>query len=157
MNFLYLVRSLVSTNPINFWWRSWTLTLWSRSGDVSNPTFLRPHNPLPAQITTWCWSRGCWAAVSWEPGAPRAISTSGPHSQRGEQIKMQDEMTIKCCFRYKVFIDLFNMSTFLIPRHLIPPLTPQVKSSGSNLIKLRLFCFNQMRSTLRTHLVSESR
>ena len=51
---------------------------------------------------------------------------------------MQDEMTIKCCFRYKVFIDLFNMSTFLIPRHLIPPLTPQVKSSGSNLIKLRL-------------------
>ena len=41
--------------------------------------------------------------------------------------------------RYKVFIDLFNMSTFLIPRHLIPPLTPQ------------------MRSTLRTHLVSESR
>ena len=70
---------------------------------------------------------------------------------------MQDEMTIKCCFRYKVFIDLFNMSTFLIPRHLIPPLTPQVKSSGSNLIKLRLFCFNQMRSTLRTHLVSESR
>jgi len=35
--------------------------------------------------------------------------------------------------RYKVFIDLFNMSTFLVPRHLIPPLTPQ------------------MRSTLRTH------
>lgn len=35
--------------------------------------------------------------------------------------------------RYKVFLDLFNMSTFLIPRHLIPPLTPQ------------------MRSTLRTH------
>ena len=28
--------------------------------------------------------------------------------------------------RYKVFIDLFNMSTFLVPRHLIPPLTPQV-------------------------------
>ena len=28
--------------------------------------------------------------------------------------------------RYKVFIDLFNMSTFLIPRHLIPGLTPQV-------------------------------
>merc|ERR1712176_1684519 len=35
--------------------------------------------------------------------------------------------------RYKVFIDLFNMSTFLIPRNLIPPLTPQ------------------MRTTLRTH------
>jgi len=35
--------------------------------------------------------------------------------------------------RYKVFIDLFNMSTFLVPRNLIPPLTPQ------------------MRSTLRTH------
>lgn len=35
--------------------------------------------------------------------------------------------------RYKVFIDLFNMSTFLVPRHLIPPLTPQ------------------MRCTLRTH------
>jgi len=35
--------------------------------------------------------------------------------------------------RYKVFIDLFNMSTFLVPRNLIPPLTPQ------------------MRTTLRTH------
>jgi len=39
--------------------------------------------------------------------------------------------------RYKVFIDLFNMSTFLIPRHLIPPLTPQMKG------------------TLRTHNFSE--
>ena len=29
-------------------------------------------------------------------------------------------------YRYKVFIDLFNMSTFLVPRNLIPPLTPQV-------------------------------
>ena len=32
--------------------------------------------------------------------------------------------------RYKVFIDLFNMSTFLIPRHLIPSLTPQVNWIG---------------------------
>jgi len=31
--------------------------------------------------------------------------------------------------RYKVFIDLFNMSTFLVPRNLIPPLTPQMKST----------------------------
>jgi len=29
--------------------------------------------------------------------------------------------------RYKVFIDLFNMSTFLVPRHLIPPLTEKMK------------------------------
>ena len=29
-------------------------------------------------------------------------------------------------YRYKVFIDLFNMSSFLVPRNLIPPLTPQV-------------------------------
>merc|ERR1719431_2486110 len=36
--------------------------------------------------------------------------------------------------RYKVFIDLFNLSTFLVPRNLVPPLTPQMKS------------------TLRTHL-----
>jgi len=40
--------------------------------------------------------------------------------------------------RYKVFIDLFNLSTFLVPRNLVPPLTPQMKS------------------TLRTHLSSES-
>lgn len=40
--------------------------------------------------------------------------------------------------RYKVFIDLFNLSTFLVPRSLVPPLTPQMKS------------------TLRTHLSSES-
>jgi len=31
--------------------------------------------------------------------------------------------------RYKVFIDLFNMSTFLVPRHLIPPLTDKMKST----------------------------
>jgi len=31
--------------------------------------------------------------------------------------------------RYKVFVDLFNLSTFLIPRSLIPPLTPAMKSS----------------------------
>jgi len=30
--------------------------------------------------------------------------------------------------RYKVFIDLFNMSTFLIPRNMIPPLTPSMRS-----------------------------
>ncbi|KAH0951062.1 hypothetical protein HN011_000872 [Eciton burchellii] len=29
--------------------------------------------------------------------------------------------------RYKVFLDLFNLSTFLIPRHMIPPLTKQMK------------------------------
>lgn len=30
--------------------------------------------------------------------------------------------------RYKVFLDLFNLSTFLIPRNLIPPLTKQMKT-----------------------------
>lgn len=29
--------------------------------------------------------------------------------------------------RYKVFIDLFNLSTFLIPRDYIPPLSRQMK------------------------------
>ncbi|XP_064636676.1 tryptophan 2,3-dioxygenase-like isoform X2 [Lineus longissimus] len=29
--------------------------------------------------------------------------------------------------RYKVFIDLFNLSTYLIPRHLIPPLSKRMK------------------------------
>lgn len=32
-----------------------------------------------------------------------------------------------CRDRYKVFVDLFNLSTFLIPRSLIPPLTPIIK------------------------------
>lgn len=31
--------------------------------------------------------------------------------------------------RYKVFLDLFNISTFLIPREIIPPLTPEMKST----------------------------
>jgi tryptophan 2,3-dioxygenase len=31
--------------------------------------------------------------------------------------------------RYKVFLDLFNLSTFLIPRQLIPNLTPEMKSA----------------------------
>ncbi|KAK5644153.1 hypothetical protein RI129_007998 [Pyrocoelia pectoralis] len=30
--------------------------------------------------------------------------------------------------RYKVFVDLFNLSTFLIPRSMIPPLTPIMKN-----------------------------
>lgn len=29
--------------------------------------------------------------------------------------------------RYKVFLDLFNLSTFLIPRDYIPPLTRRMK------------------------------
>ena len=32
-----------------------------------------------------------------------------------------------CSDRYKVFLDLFNLSTFLIPRDYIPPLTPNMK------------------------------
>jgi hypothetical protein len=34
------------------------------------------------------------------------------------------------CFRYKVFIDLFNLTTFLVPRQFIPPLTQQVTARG---------------------------
>ncbi len=30
--------------------------------------------------------------------------------------------------RYKVFLDLFNAATFLIPRHEIPPLTDTMKN-----------------------------
>ncbi|KZC04435.1 PREDICTED: tryptophan 2,3-dioxygenase [Dufourea novaeangliae] len=33
--------------------------------------------------------------------------------------------------RYKVFLDLFNLSTFLIPRQMIPPLTKQMKTKLS--------------------------
>ncbi|EFN84120.1 Tryptophan 2,3-dioxygenase [Harpegnathos saltator] len=33
--------------------------------------------------------------------------------------------------RYKVFLDLFNLSTFLIPRHMIPSLTKQMKTKLS--------------------------
>jgi len=31
--------------------------------------------------------------------------------------------------RYKVFLDLFNLSTFLIPRDSIPPLTTEMENS----------------------------
>ncbi|KAJ8938764.1 hypothetical protein NQ314_011362 [Rhamnusium bicolor] len=37
-------------------------------------------------------------------------------------------MDIKSNDRYKVFVDLFNLSTFLIPRSYIPPLTPTMRS-----------------------------
>lgn len=30
--------------------------------------------------------------------------------------------------RYKVFIDLFNSATFLIPREVVPPLTDSMKT-----------------------------
>lgn len=33
--------------------------------------------------------------------------------------------------RYKVFLDLFNLSTFLVPRHMIPPLSKQMKTKLS--------------------------
>jgi tryptophan 2,3-dioxygenase len=35
--------------------------------------------------------------------------------------------------RYKVFLDLFNLSTWLIPRSYIPPLSPQMKRKLSHL------------------------
>lgn len=35
--------------------------------------------------------------------------------------------------RYKVFVDLFNLSTFLIPRHCIPPLSAAMKKRLSML------------------------
>ncbi|XP_064087527.1 tryptophan 2,3-dioxygenase-like [Macrobrachium nipponense] len=35
--------------------------------------------------------------------------------------------------RYKVFLDLFNLSTFLLPRNCIPPLTRQMKSRLSTM------------------------
>ncbi|OAD61199.1 Tryptophan 2,3-dioxygenase [Eufriesea mexicana] len=38
---------------------------------------------------------------------------------------------LKSTLRYKVFLDLFNLSTFLIPRHMIPPLTKQMKTKLS--------------------------
>lgn len=39
-------------------------------------------------------------------------------------------LVLKMCFpsdRYKVFLDLFNLSTYLIPRAYIPPLTERMK------------------------------
>lgn len=35
--------------------------------------------------------------------------------------------------RYKVFLDLFNLSTFLIPRDVIPPLNRDMKFKLANL------------------------
>ncbi|XP_011308765.1 tryptophan 2,3-dioxygenase [Fopius arisanus] len=40
--------------------------------------------------------------------------------------------------RYKVFLDLFNLSTFLIPRNSIPPLTKEMKSK----LSIAWGCFN---------------
>lgn len=42
-----------------------------------------------------------------------------------QSILTTDKWKTKYCFsdRYKVFLDLFNLSTFLIPRENIPPLT----------------------------------
>ena len=36
-----------------------------------------------------------------------------------------------CSDRYKVFLDLFNLSTYLIPREYIPPLSHQMRRSLS--------------------------
>lgn len=40
--------------------------------------------------------------------------------------------------RYKVFIDLFNLSTFLIPRHYIPELTLQMKHTLTHSMEIPL-------------------
>lgn len=37
-------------------------------------------------------------------------------------------ITIFCSDRYKVFLDLFNLSTFILPRKHIPPLSRQMKT-----------------------------
>jgi len=36
-------------------------------------------------------------------------------------------MTLFYSDRYKIFLDLFNLSTFLVPRANVPPLTKEMK------------------------------
>uniref|UniRef100_A0A1I8FS44 Tryptophan 2,3-dioxygenase n=1 Tax=Macrostomum lignano TaxID=282301 RepID=A0A1I8FS44_9PLAT len=43
--------------------------------------------------------------------------------------------TCRMSDRYKPFVDLFNLSTFLIPRSRIPPLTPKMKRSLSIILR----------------------
>lgn len=40
-----------------------------------------------------------------------------------------NSITVFFSDRYKVFLDLFNLSTFLIPRESIPPLTSEMKQA----------------------------
>ena len=42
--------------------------------------------------------------------------------------------------RYKVFLDLFNASTFLIPRDQIPPLDNDMK----NMLRTQSFCIDSL-------------
>lgn len=71
-------------------------------------------------------------------------------STLSERYKIQViQSTLHFLIRYKVFIDLFNLSTFLVPRNLVPPLTPQVRWFAYLRLKLNR---PQMKSTLRTHM-----
>ncbi|XP_043289978.1 tryptophan 2,3-dioxygenase [Venturia canescens] len=86
------------------------------------PRFSQPHQILTALmdidslITKWRYNHVIM--VQRMIGSQR-LGTGGSSGYQYLKSTLSD--------RYKVFLDLFNLSTFLIPRPLIPPLTKQMK------------------------------
>lgn len=59
------------------------------------------------------------------------MGTPQKDDKRDDLYVLLNIYVIKTCFsdRYKVFVDLFNLSTFLLPRSLIPPLDDEMKKN----------------------------
>lgn len=87
------------------------------------PRFSQPHQVLTALmdidslITKWRYNH---VIMVQRMIGSQQLGTGGSSGYQYLKSTLSD--------RYKVFLDLFNLSTFLIPRHLIPPLTKQMKT-----------------------------
>lgn len=90
------------------------------------PRFSQPHQVLTALmdidslITKWRYNH---VLMVQRMIGSQQLGTGGSSGYQYLKSTLSD--------RYKVFLDLFNLSTFLIPRHMIPPLTKQMKTKLS--------------------------
>ena len=102
----------------------------SRSSDdhvvPTTPRFSQPHQILAALmdidslITKWRYNH---VLMVQRMIGSQQLGTGGSSGYQYLKSTLSD--------RYKVFLDLFNLSTFLIPRHMIPSLTKQMKTKLS--------------------------
>ncbi|OXU19795.1 hypothetical protein TSAR_007490, partial [Trichomalopsis sarcophagae] len=90
------------------------------------PRFSQPHQILTALmdidslITKWRYNH---VLMVQRMIGSQQLGTGGSSGYQYLKTTLSD--------RYKVFVDLFNLSTFLIPRQLIPPLTKGMKTKLS--------------------------
>ncbi|CAB0035540.1 unnamed protein product [Trichogramma brassicae] len=111
------------------------------------PRFSQPHQILTALmdidslITKWRYNH---VLMVQRMIGSQQLGTGGSSGYQYLKTTLSD--------RYKVFVDLFNLSTFLIPRHLIPPLTKSMKTKLS--VAWGCWGFDEMTSAFEDSIIN---